>query len=136
MKKTKSISSVCILFILSFSSLGCGDGSDQPDLGIVSGTVSLDGEPLSGVIIVFTPEEGRQSTAITGENGQYELVYTGEDTKGARVGKHVVGFLTPYDEDIKPSAPIPARYSVGSDTGLNAVVKPGKNSFDFDLSSK
>lgn len=43
---------------------GCGRG-DLPPLGTVSGTVTLDGEPLPGVIISFKPDEGRVAAATT-----------------------------------------------------------------------
>jgi hypothetical protein len=52
------------LFCLSTLSLcltvGCGDsaGSDQPDLGTVSGVVTMDGKPLPAVTVTFTPTEG------------------------------------------------------------------------------
>ncbi|MCR9231751.1 MAG: hypothetical protein NXI29_12120 [bacterium] len=55
------------LFCLSTLSLcltvGCGDsaGSDQPDLGTVSGVVTMDGKPLPAVTVTFTPTEGRPS---------------------------------------------------------------------------
>ncbi len=137
MKNVKNILSICFLFTISCVSLGCGGsgGGDQPDLGTVTGTVSLDGQPLSGVIILFTPEEGRQSTAVTDENGGYELAYTG-DSKGAKIGKHTIGFTSSDDDSIKASAPIPPQYTIGSDTGLTAEVKAGENTFDFDLISK
>ncbi|MBL4886236.1 MAG: hypothetical protein JKY95_17105 [Planctomycetaceae bacterium] len=136
MKKTGIFPSVCILFAISLFSIGCGGGSsDQPDLGSVTGAIALDGKPLGGVIVVFSPEEGRQSVGITDADGKYELQYTG-DSRGAKIGKHSVGFMASDDEDVKASASIPAKYAAGTETGLSAEVVAGKNTFDFtDLTS-
>ncbi|MEZ6123233.1 MAG: carboxypeptidase-like regulatory domain-containing protein [Planctomycetaceae bacterium] len=68
--------------------IGCGKG-DRPDLATVSGTVTVNGEPLSGADVIFLPAQGRQSYGRTDENGQFELTYI-RDTKGAVVGQHTV----------------------------------------------
>jgi hypothetical protein len=126
--------SLCVLCAIAFISLGCSDkGSDQPDLGNVQGTVSLDGKPFVGAIIVFTPEEGRQSTGLTDENGKYELEYL-HHSKGAVLGRHTIGFAGPTDETL--AVPIPAKYAYGTETGIQEEVKAGDNTLDFSLTSK
>lgn len=135
MKKTGLFPTAFVLLAMSLFSIGCGGGAgDQPDLGQVTGTISLDGEPLTGVIVMFSPEEGRQSVAVTDAEGKYELQYTGE-SKGAKIGKHDVGFMTSDDGNIKASAPIPAKYAGGNETGLTADVKAGENTYDFNLTT-
>ena len=90
--------------------LGCGN-SDQPELGAVSGTVTLNGAPLSHVEISFAPELGRPSYGETDDKGKYELIYI-RDTKGARIGKHKVSvhstkvdhsLLKPVDVQLGPN---------------------------------
>ena len=50
--------------ILLLSIAGCS-GGDQPRLGAVHGTVTLDDAPLAGAMVVFTPADGgRQSFAV------------------------------------------------------------------------
>jgi hypothetical protein len=78
-----------------------GSGMELPDLGQVSGTVMLDGKPLAGARVTFNPVKReievsetreirvRPSTAITDENGYYELNYT-QDIPGVAVGDHYV----------------------------------------------
>ncbi|WP_417391838.1 hypothetical protein [Gimesia sp.] len=139
MKLLKSFESLC-LFLLSFCLLtGCGDsgGSDQPDLGTVTGVVTMDGQPLSNVMVSFSPENGRPSIARTDEAGNYELGYLAE-TKGAVIGKHTVSITTPQENPTPPGQvykdPIPAKYN--SKTTLTADVKAGDNTFDFQLESK
>lgn len=76
------------LFVIPILLIGCGRG-DQPDLGTVTGVVTLNGAPLSHVEVTFVPEAGRPSYGETDNDGKYELTYI-RDTKGAKVGKHTI----------------------------------------------
>ena len=133
---------------LIFSLVGCGRG-DQPDLGLVTGTVTMDDAPLSGVQVMFSPENGRPAIGMTNAEGKYALKYIRE-TMGCKVGpnKVEIGLAEGADEESKsgdsedaaPAKPkksskprIPARYN--SNTELTADVKPGENVFDFKLES-
>ena len=126
---------------------GCGGPSDQPELGQVTGTVTLDGKPLVGIAVVFQPESGRPARGKTDAEGKYELTYI-RQTKGTKVGPNRVEIAPSEegeadeseasDEESKPAAKpnskkplIPPRYNVRSE--LKADVKPGKNTFDFKL---
>ncbi|WP_417848391.1 hypothetical protein [Thalassoglobus sp.] len=121
---------------------GCGGGvTDQPNLGRVTGVITLDDEPLSGAVVVFTPESGRSSMGETNEDGQYELVYI-RDTKGATIGTHSVTIskqeapagANPNEPDAgSPAELVPARYN--SATTLTAEVKAEGNEIDFPLKS-
>ncbi|MGN6134638.1 MAG: Ig-like domain-containing protein [Aureliella sp.] len=129
---------------------GCGGPSDQPELGQVTGTVTLDGKPLSGVAVVFQPVSGRPATGMTDAEGKYELTYIRE-TKGTKVGSNRVEIAPSEDGEAeesadegeesaagapqaKPGKPkVPARYNVESE--LKVDVKPGENTFDFKLES-
>ena len=112
--------------------------SDQPDLGQVSGVVTMDGAPLANAQVSFAPDEGRASQAITDSEGKYELTYVGK-TKGAKIGSHKVYITTYIEDDSDPDAQniketIPEKYNKA--TTLTADVKDGKNTFDFALESK
>ncbi|EAQ77341.1 carboxypeptidase-like regulatory domain-containing protein [Blastopirellula marina] len=139
------------LSVLLLSLSGCSAPSDQPELGQVSGTVTLDGDPLSGVAIVFQPDNGRPAHGQTDAEGKYELTYI-RSTRGTKLGHNRVE-IAPSEEadepdEAEPDAElpqvkrraksgkprIPARYNVQSE--LEADVQPGANTFDFDLSSK
>lgn len=128
---------------------GCGGRSDQPELGQVTGTITLDGKPLVGIAVVFQPDSGRPARGMTDADGKYELTYI-RNTKGTKVGPNRVEIAPSEDGEAeepevaegeakpapkrksgKPS--IPARYNVR--TELNADVKPGENKFDFALES-
>lgn len=73
---------------------GCGGGDFAP----VSGTVSYDGEPVSKLQLVFSPEPigenyavGPYSRGVTDENGRFTLESRYKDP-GAFIGKHRVSF--------------------------------------------
>lgn len=109
---------------------GCGRG-DRPELAPVEGTVTLDGQALPLATLVFQPETGKSSRAVTDEAGHYELVYL-RDIKGAIPGSHTVTITTATEE--QPEERLPARYN--TQTELVAEVEPGGSSIDFDLTSE
>ncbi|QDT63531.1 transthyretin-like family protein [Calycomorphotria hydatis] len=122
-------------------SVGCQQ-RDIPTLGKVSGVVTLDGNPLPGASIVFSPEEGRASSATTDENGQYLLRYT-MDLNGALIGTHTVIITTAQEaysdesgqgKNVKAKTELlPAKYH--TNTELKADVEQGENKIDFPLTS-
>lgn len=122
----------CLCVALAFTAAGCSSNSN---LGTVSGTVTLDGNPLPNGIVFFQPAHGRPSSAITDEAGRYALTYT-TNTQGALIGKHIVHIRTEMEgTDGKPAIReyLPARYHENSE--LSAEVKAGHNEIDFKLTS-
>jgi hypothetical protein len=99
----------------------------------VGGTVTLDGAPLAGALVVFTPDgPGRSAVATTDTAGRYELSFL-RDIAGANVGTHTVR-ITTATEDRGGKEILPARYH--AKTELTAAVEPGSNTLDFPLRSK
>ncbi len=128
-----------LLLVVAVAGCGGGGGSDQPDLGTVSGVVKLDGEPLANANVEFQPEEGRPSTATTNDDGEYELKYTFE-TKGAKIGTHKVMIWTFQEGDSDDGTPtvlveekVPVVYN--RDTTLEETVEAGSQEIDFELDS-
>jgi hypothetical protein len=121
---------VVVLSGLMLGATGCGSNGDRPELGMVSGTVMLDGKPLPDVIVVFKPEKGRASTATTDDEGHYQLVYR-HGVNGAKIGPHVVSFEYPLDE---PGPALPDKYTSKSE--LKEEVSAGANEINFDLKAK
>ncbi len=107
--------------------VGCFDQGDRPDLGEVTGVVTLDGEPLANASIAFTMEGFRPSVGHTDSEGKYELIYI-RDTKGAAVGTHTVRI-----RQFGSRGRVPARYDMESE--LTGEVKPGENVINFTLLS-
>lgn len=132
---------------------GCGGVNDKPELGQVTGTITLDGKPLSGIAVVFYPDSGRPARGHTDSEGKYELTYI-RDERGTKIGHNRVE-VAPNEEgeedteevenpdsveQAKPARAsksgkpkIPARYNIK--TELEADVKPGDNVFNFELTS-
>lgn len=153
-KTNCNLISYLALGFLFLCQVGCGPQGDQPELGEVTGTITLDGTPLAGVAVVFQPDNGRPSRGMTDAEGKYELTYI-RQTKGAKVGPHRVE-VAPSEEGeseeseeetesgdeegqnaaSKPKSgkrAVPARYNTKSE--LKVEVKSGKNTFDFALES-
>ncbi|MEW4453179.1 carboxypeptidase-like regulatory domain-containing protein [Bremerella sp. JC817] len=155
MKAIQAAYLVVALSVMLLTLPGCGGPSDQPELGQVTGTVTFDGAPLSGIVVVFQPDDGRPARGRTDADGKYELTYI-RSTRGTKIGHNRVE-IAPSEEDADeepseaeadpdgraPTRPkkfksnkprIPARYNIKSE--LEADVQPGENTFDFDLTSK
>lgn len=108
---------------------GCGS-DDTPPLGQVSGTITLDGEPLEGVIVVFKPESGRAATGTTDASGQYTLEFSYQ-VPGCKVGPNKVHLEWPLGATNAKA--LPPRYTTASE--LTADVKAGSSVVDFKLES-
>lgn len=130
MTTIRQLAWVWVLLACSFGALGCGGGADRPPLGYVTGTVTLNGEPLVGVIVLFKPDNGRAATAITDGKGFYNLEYV-YGVKGTKVGPSTVSFEWPLG--FAGAKPLPEKYTTKSE--LKEEVKSGRNTYNFDLKS-
>lgn len=134
---------VCLLCVAATYCLaGCG-GS----VASVSGTVTLDGKPVEGsrelygtVNFYRADGSGSPATGMIRESGSYSLITGG--TKGLEPGNYKVAIT--IKEIIPPKEPGgltgnkrigPAKYGQPAQSGLTAEVKPGRNTFDFPLTS-
>ncbi len=114
----------------------------------VTGSVTLDGKPLAGATIVFTPvKEGRPASAVTDAQGRYSFSTSAKDTS-ISPGVYRVTITEGDSQDpAKPNQPkldrvapgnpaIPAQFSTPETTALTAEVKLGANDFVFALSTQ
>ncbi|WP_241676355.1 carboxypeptidase-like regulatory domain-containing protein [Bremerella volcania] len=135
---SRRLAATALASIALIGLVGCGSGSG---VAPVSGTVTLDGEPLANALVSFYPqEEGKRfSTGTTDASGHYELVYT-NDQQGAAIGRHTVKITTATVQGEggpakPPKEKLPAKYNDQSE--LVVEVASGSNSnTDFDLQSK
>lgn len=140
-----TVSSKPVLFITAFllaASIGCSDPG--PKLGTVTGTITLEGEPVEDAFVYFMPlfEGGKEAICKkkTDANGNYEMQYSLE-REGVLVGKHQVQVTTKDWEKQEDGSNkvikerIPGWY-FGPDSILEFDVQEGENVANFDLSKK
>lgn len=135
-------------FVL-IANLGCRD-PNLPELYPVTGTVTLDGEPLARAGVMFLPRgttRGNACIGITDENGKYSLTSERDGGEGAPEGEFAVT-ISKMKEPVgyDPSQPAPAetgndetlasQYWDSSKTVLTAKVPKGGGNIDFPLKSK
>lgn len=118
---------------------GC-NSANLPDIGTVSGIVTLDGKPVKDAVVQFQPSGGRPSRSKTNVEGYYELGYVG-DVYGAVLGSHKVTISTQWmDEDrathkiVSHPETLPAKYN--SNSKLTSTVEAGHNDINFELTSE
>ena len=138
----KQLLALCFPVLVLCVFFGCTGGNEGPELGTVSGVVTLDGKPFANAAVYFEPQQGRTSNGLTNKDGRYELNYT-KQAKGAQVGSHTVRITREPTVDellaqgTNPAAkqlePLPEKYNVHST--LKADVQAGDNTFDFELKS-
>lgn len=88
----------CGAIILLSALTGCGG---SPDICDASGVLTYQGTPLPNVEILFSPVDGRRgSAAMTGENGEFTMRYTGSQD-GVVPGEHIVfvRYIPPNPEE-------------------------------------
>lgn len=114
---------------------GCGGTAS------VSGTVTLDNQPVDGGGIVFIPEGGKDPAASGQINGgNYRIVTNKRLTPGKYTvqiswlkgtGKKVKNESDPGTEDEERVQYVPGEYNIGSK--LSVELTSGSNTHNFDL---
>ncbi len=134
---------------LAFLLAGCGVGGEAGTVPI-SGTVTLDGQPVDGAAVAFIGNGGaRLATTQTDSSGKFTIQ--------AALGKNAVTVskaspapanvapagdgLMPTEAELAkmppPPPPVfPPKYSDPSLSGLSFDIKEGMSSIDLSLSSK
>ena len=127
MKRSFAVALLLMTIVVS----GCQ--KEGPQIGQVSGLITLDGEPLPSAGVRFKQKGFRPSLGVTDENGRYELKYL-EDVQGAVVGEHEVVIDRIPTVEGQPVRSLPDRYN--KETELKRTVEPGKNEINFELTSE
>jgi len=128
---------ILVYFAYFLSSQVIVGRGNLPDLGKVSGKVTLDGKPVAGATVRFTPidDQGKErkgaavALGVTDDSGQYALFYV-KETPGAAVGMNRVE-IESKDENGRERFPPDFNFR----TTLQREVKKGSNSCDFPAQS-
>lgn len=134
---------VCVLGLavcLTFP--GCRRG---PPVVFVEGVITMNGEPLEGANVGFSPvgtPGSMPASGFTDAKGKFVLsAHTAKFGAGTTVGDYVVivtKTIIPPGEEEKESPKVvlvtPPLYQVKETSPLRATVKRGTNRFEFDLS--
>jgi hypothetical protein len=133
------LSRLLLLAVAALALVGCSSDSDRSR---VQGAVRYNGEPVDDGGIAFIPEgQGESQVRTTGaiQDGRYDL----DSTRGPYPGKYRVEIYWRkktgdkiFNRDRTASRDvtkegIPAKYN--TNTELEVVIKPGRNTKDFDL---
>lgn len=127
---------LCVLLYLTASSM-FGSKTYLPNLGQVTGTVTLNGSPVANVTVLFHPiqvsadradkkKRASSSGGTTTGTGHYELKYS-DAAKGAAVGECYIAIEAPSRSDIPP------KY-MGPNFTVKKTVKFGRQVIDINLS--
>lgn len=154
-------SAFALVTLLMFGGLIAGCGSGGPATVKVRGIVNLDGKPLEGATVGFTPKDGgRPAMGTTDASGQFALTtFTPGD--GAVIGTHTVtvskirstgqqidASTVPAGSNAMPlSGPtspgaikiewvVPPKYADPKTSGFTVEVKRGMEPVTLDLKSK
>ena len=124
------------LVLLVVLSIGCGSDSTVDNaawrgLPEVTGSVTLDGAPLSAVTVSFETTQDTFLVATTDAAGKFTLDIG--DAGGSAIGKYAVRIHATAESDSTESQQVPARYN--EKTELVVDILDGKNNFDFRLES-
>jgi len=117
------------------SCVGCGG---YPNLGRVSGKVTLGGQPLADAVVTFSPAaSGSPSSGKTDSSGSYVLLYA-RGVRGAEAGEHSVTistFSAANPDADPPVAEVPEKvpFKYRKPGELKATVKKGSQTIDFPL---
>jgi len=131
---------------------GCGKPVD-PSLVPVSGTVTVDGQPLANATVTFIPKDGTPGFGGTGKTdvtGKYTLAGSRDNVPGIPPGEYRVaiskrlmpdGSEVPANDNTPPMMSparesLPVGYSNPATTQLTATVKAGGGPIDFALKDK
>lgn len=112
---------------------GCFAGNE----GSVSGNVTVDGVPVNGLEVIYTPIDpslGGEALAYTQDGGKYSLIRGRGNTTIPKGAYKVTISVFEVDPDAKiGKVKLGKQYTSLNETELKADVQAGQNSIDFDL---
>lgn len=140
----------CALWLSIYAALasltGCGGESAGPATAIVTGVVTLDGEPVSDALVNFDPvsESAVHAQAYTDQQGEFDVSIYVDNSKmkrGMVPGQYRVAVRkleTPVGGSTlePPRNLLPEQYGASETSGLEATItREGPNEVMLELGS-
>ena len=154
----------CLTLVSALTLFSVGCGQSGPAVEYVKGVVTLDGTPLEGATVFFSPKGsgGIGAAGMTQPDGSFTLNAKGaKPSAGTAAGDYSVTvtkvempefpniteddprYGTPEHDRLnqeagraKPKAIVPEKYNSAETSPFTAKVESGSNTFTFDISSK
>lgn len=129
-----------VLAALAFPGISLfGCGRNTASLHVVSGSVTLDGVALENGVIRFSPIGSTTPVGGTIEAGKFTIMAPEGQFRVEITSARVVGHRKAYDTPDSPMVAIteeavPPRFNV--QTTLQCEVTPGRNTMNFDLTTR
>lgn len=156
------MSLVLVMLVVVAAVAGCGGEDTGLNTVPVTGTVTLNGSPVEGATVTFSPKDasGKAASAVTDSSGNFALqtMVAGDGAVPGSYGVMITKMdaaassipedrsqMTPEQQQEMmramrgqgPSAPkslLPQQYGAVETSGLTAdVTEDGENNFPFDL---
>jgi hypothetical protein len=132
-------------FFIAATGLLVAVGCNQSDTVPVTGTLTLNGQPVGDAEVMFNPapdKPGRMISAHTDSNGHFTLE-TARPGDGAAPGEYVITLGEYYPPGKAPAMPkgggllpsrFPPKYGDPAQSPLKATIERGKkNEFNFEV---
>ncbi|MDR3232137.1 MAG: hypothetical protein LBT46_00460 [Planctomycetaceae bacterium] len=134
---------IITLLIVTLSIAGCGQRGLK-GLSKVSGTITLNGQPLEGATISFSPQtpDTRGAAALSGAGGNFQVT-TLHSNDGVQPGEYLISVSKIESEGILPAAEVrrigaknyhpqrtqmvPEKYLKAETSDLKITVRKGRN---------
>lgn len=122
------------VLLVALVTLGCGEA--EPKKGVVTGDVTLNGEPVKTALVTFTAGSGEVVGSAPVSDGKYRTEVPVGDVVVRVTGVRELKFdeaklkrgFKPTEEDMNPEV-FPAKYN--KDSTLRLTVKEGENKQDI-----
>ena len=142
----KSGSGIAAALLMCVGLIGCGPASNLPKTVPAEGIVTLDGQPVGDVTIIFIAETGSyNATAVTKADGKFSLKAFPEKS-GAVPGSYKVEMTKTIVEAASPKKDepnvnlkfgLPKKYANIATSGLSGKIgENGEKDIKFELVTK
>ncbi|QDU10852.1 hypothetical protein [Gimesia aquarii] len=134
---------ILFLIVMCLGVAGCGSNTKQAS-STASGTIKLDGKPLtSGTLNFYPANEGNSAFAVINSDGTF-TVNTSAGTSGLEPGEYsvVISYEVPSTIDDESNEvpginPIPAKFRNEENPEISITVpKSGTDALSIDLTSQ